>query len=64
MYFVTKNGLNIRNSILKHWKGQKYFYGSFHSSLVLLTKFSCLKKNKSGHTKGTKVSFFGQCSDQ
>ena len=62
MYFVTKNGLNFRNSILKHWKGQKYFYGSFHSSLVLLTKLSCLKKNKSGHTKGTREINYNLCS--
>ena len=36
MYFVTENGPNFRPSILKRRKGQKYFYGRFHSSLALL----------------------------
>ena len=52
MQFVTKRGFNFQPSILKRWKGQKYFYGHFRSSLVLLTtKLSCLQKNTFGNTK-------------
>jgi hypothetical protein len=35
--------------ILKRPKGQKYFYGHFHSSLALLNSGACRKKNI-GHT--------------
>jgi hypothetical protein len=43
MYFFTKNGPNFWPSILKQPKGQKYFYGSFHNSLVLLIRLACRK---------------------
>ena len=40
-------------SIQKWWKGQKYFYGRFHTlwSCLFTTKLSCLQKKKDfGHT--------------
>ena len=43
----------FRPSILKWWKGQKYFYGRFHMlwSCLFTTKLSCLQKKKDfGHT--------------
>ena len=36
MFFVTKNGLKFWPPKLKPPKGQSYFYGLFHSSLVLI----------------------------
>ena len=45
--------ITFQPSILKWPKGQKYFYGHFHTSLalhLLTTKLRCLQKNIIGHT--------------
>ena len=54
--------------ILKQPKGQKYFYGHFHSSLALLinTKLRCLQKKNIGHTRVARVllSYYLYCDSR
>ena len=57
MHFFNKNGPNFWPSILKWWKGQKYFWPVFIVLCFCLftTKLRCLQKNNLGHSNGHAV---------